>query len=85
MKFFLRLPDVCQRTGKRKSTIYREIGRGLIPPPVRIGVRTSGWPDHEIDEVNLARLRGQSNDEIRHLVTELVNARLTAEVPSQAA
>ena len=85
MKYFLRLPAVCDRTGKPKSTVYREVGDGLLPPPVRIGERASAWPDDEIDAVNLARLRGQTNNEIRHLVTDLVNARLAAEVPSQAA
>ena len=85
MKNFLRLPAVCDRTGKPKSTVYREVGDGLLPPPVRIGERASAWPDDEIDAVNRARLPGQTNNEIRHLVTELVNARLAAEVPSQAA
>lgn len=85
MKYFLRLPAVCDRTGKPKSTVYREVGDGLLPPPVRIGERASAWPDDEIDAVNLARLRGQTNNEIRNLVTELVNARLAAEVPSLAA
>ncbi len=85
MKYFLRLPAVCDRTGKPKSTVYREVGDGLLPPPVRIGERASAWPDDEIDAVNLARLRGQTNNEIRNLVTELVNARLVAEVPPQAA
>ena len=83
MKSFLRLPQVCDRTGKPKSTVYREVGDGLLPPPVRIGERASAWPDDEIDAVNCARLRGQTNNEIRHLVTELVNARLSAEVPLQ--
>ncbi len=85
MRSFLRLPTVCDRTGKPKSTVYREVGEGLLPPPVRIGERASAWPDDEIDAVNRARLRGQTNNEIRHLVTELVNARLVAEVPTQAA
>ena len=78
MRSFLRLPAVCDRTGKPKSTIYREVGEGLIPPPVRIGTRATGWPDNEIDAINYARLRGQTNSEIRHLVTELINARLQA-------
>ena len=75
MKSFLRLPAVCDRTGKPKSTVYREIGEGLLPPPVRIGERASAWPDDEIDAVNLARLRGQNNDEIKQLVAELLSAR----------
>jgi prophage regulatory protein len=78
MRSFLRLPAVCDRTGKPKSTIYREVSEGLIPPPVRIGIRATGWPDNEIDAINCARLRGQTNSEIRHLVTELINARLQA-------
>lgn len=76
MKAFLRLPDVSKRTGKPRSTIYKEVSDGLLPPPVRIGERSSGWPDSEIDAVNLARLRGQSNQEIKQLVAELVSARL---------
>lgn len=76
MKSFLRLPDVCERTGKPKSTVYREIGEGLLPPPVRIGERASAWPDDEIDAINLARLQGKSTGEIRDLVSDLVSARM---------
>ena len=85
MKYFLRLPAVCDRTSKPRSTIYREIRNGLMPPPVRISERSAAWPDHEIDAVNCARLRGQTDNEIRQLVAELINARLAAEAPSQAA
>jgi len=85
VKYFLRLPAVCDRTGKPKSTVYREIGEGLLPPPVRIGERASAWPDNEIDAVNLARLRGHSNSEIRHLVSQLVNARVNSGSSPQAA
>ena len=85
MKYFLRLPAVCDRTGKPKSTVYREVGDGLLPPPVRIGERASAWPDDEIDAVNLARLRGQSNDEIRRLVADLVAARTEIHLGSAAA
>ena len=85
MKYFLRLPAVCDRTGKPKSTVYRDIGDGLLPPPVRIGERASAWPDDEIDAINLARLRGQSNDKIRQLVAELVAARTKNQLSSAAA
>jgi prophage regulatory protein len=78
MKSFLRLPTVCDRTGKPKSTIYREVGEGLLTPPVRIGERASAWPDSEIDAINDARLQGKSNHEIKQLVMRLVNARTVA-------
>ena len=76
MKSFLRLPDVCERIGKPRSTIYREIGEGLLPPPVRISERSSAWPDDEIDAVNRARIQGKSDSEIRDLVSDLVSARM---------
>ena len=85
MKYFLRLPAVCDRTGKPKSTVYREIGDGLLPPPVRIGERASAWPDDEIDAINLARLRGKSNDEIKQLVADLVAARTEIQLSSAVA
>ena len=85
MKYFLRLPAVCDRTGKPRTTVYREIGDGLLPPGVRIGERAIAWPDDEIDAINLARLRGQTNNEIRNLATELIDARLVAELPPQVA
>ena len=84
MKYFLRLPAVCDRTGKPKSTVYRDIGDGLLPPPVRIGERASAWPDDEIDAINLARLRGKSNDEIKQLVADLVAARTEIQLSSAA-
>ena len=85
MKYFLRLPAVCDRTGKPRTTVYRDIGDGLMTPGVRIGERAIAWPDDEIDAINLARLRGQTNNEIRNLVTELIDARLVAELPPQVA
>lgn len=44
----LRLPEVCQRTGKRRSSVYRDIAAGTFPPPVKLGERASAWPEHEI-------------------------------------
>jgi len=75
MQNFLRLPEVCRRTGKPRSTVYRDIKDGLLPPPVRIGDRASAWPDNEIDAVNQARLAGVSGEEIKQLVAALVRER----------
>lgn len=44
----LRLPEVCRRTGMRRSSIYRDIGTGGFPAPVKLGERASAWPEHEI-------------------------------------
>ena len=45
----LRLPEVCRRTGKKRSSIYREIATGQFPAPVKLGERASAWPEHEIN------------------------------------
>jgi prophage regulatory protein len=44
----LRLPEVKRRTGKCRSDIYRAIGKGTFPAPVKVGERASAWPEHEV-------------------------------------
>ena len=46
----LRLPEVMQRTGMRKSWIYEQIAQGAFPVPVRLGGgRFTAWASNEID------------------------------------
>ncbi len=45
----LRLPDVLQKTGLSRSQIYRLITLGAFPTQIRLGERTSGWIESEID------------------------------------
>ncbi|GAB6144200.1 hypothetical protein JCM12294_16380 [Desulfocicer niacini] len=49
-KKFLRLPAVKAKTGLSKSTIYLMIRKGAFPAPVKLGPRTSGWLEAEIEE-----------------------------------
>lgn len=44
----LRLHEVCRRTGKSRSEIYRRIAAGDFPKPVKLGERASAWPEHEV-------------------------------------
>jgi len=46
---FLRLPDVQDRTGLSRSTIYVRLGQGRFPRPVSLGSRAVGWVEAEID------------------------------------
>ena len=46
----LRMPEVLERTGVSKATIYRLIKAGKFPKPVGLGVRAVGWDAHAIDE-----------------------------------
>lgn len=45
----LRLPDVKQKTGQSRSTIYDKVQRGEFPAPVKIGERAVGWVEGEVD------------------------------------
>ena len=44
----LRLREVCRRTGKSRSEVYRRIAAGDFPQPVKVGERASAWPEHEV-------------------------------------
>ena len=71
----LRRPQVEALTGLRRASVYMRIAAGLLPGPVKIGVRVSGWPAREITAVNEALIQGQSDDELRQLVKDLVSQR----------
>ena len=45
----LRLPEVMERTGLSRSTIYLRIEQGRFPRPVPLGGRAVGWIEAEID------------------------------------
>jgi prophage regulatory protein len=44
---------------------------------VKLGERTAGWPEHETEAINAARLTGKTPDEIRALVKGLEARRAT--------
>lgn len=68
--------------GIAQSTFYDWIERGLMPPGIALGVRSVGWPAHELDSLAAARIRGASEDEIKALVRDLITARADAGKPA---
>jgi len=44
-----RLREVCRRTGKSRSSIYRDIAAGTFPSPVKLGERASAWDSREVN------------------------------------
>lgn len=46
----LRLPEVLQKTGLKKSSIYASAKAGTFPKPVKVGARAIAWYAHEVDE-----------------------------------
>ena len=45
----LRLPDVLDKTGLGRSSVYALVSRGAFPRPVRIASRAIGWQEAEIE------------------------------------
>jgi prophage regulatory protein len=67
----LRVPAAKAQSGYSRSTIYLRIAQGLWTTPVRLGPRAVGWPAHEIDALNAARISGKTDAQIRILVESL--------------
>ncbi len=75
MHTILRLPAVQVCSGYSRSSLYRSMAMGLFPRSVKLGGRFVGWPEHEIDAVNTARIAGKTDDEVRFLVSKMAEER----------
>jgi prophage regulatory protein len=51
----LRRPQVEQRTGLSRSTLYQYIKDGDFPTPVRLDLRAVGWLESDISDWIAAR------------------------------
>ena len=49
-KRILRLPNVLDRTGLSRSTVYQRVSEGRFPKPVSLGARAVGWVESDIEE-----------------------------------
>ncbi|CAN5919549.1 hypothetical protein BH11PSE13_BH11PSE13_41400 [soil metagenome] len=58
-----------------KTTWYSQIDSGLITGGVPVGLRSVGWPEHELDAILAARLAGWPDEQIRTLVKALMDVR----------
>jgi predicted DNA-binding transcriptional regulator AlpA len=66
----LRLPVVQARTGLSRTHIYRLVGDGTFPKPVRLGVRHTAWIAAEVeawigDTIARSRAAGWNPDDGR--------------------
>ncbi len=71
----LRLPEVLRRRGRSRTSHQEDIAKGLFTHPVLIGSRSVGWPEHEVQAINAARIAGKTVEEIKALVANLEAAR----------
>lgn len=57
MATILKLEEVIQRTGKKRSTIQADSKTGAFPAPIKTGIKSVGWIESEIDEWIAARIK----------------------------
>ena len=55
----LRFPDVINRTGLKRSSIYTRLKEGTFPKPIKIGERAIAWIESEIDQWITDRIDGR--------------------------
>ncbi|HTH08884.1 MAG TPA: AlpA family phage regulatory protein [Acidovorax sp.] len=71
----LRLPSVLQATGVGRTTLYERIKNGTFTPPIKLSARASAWPANEVQACNDAIIRGSDVNEIKALVSRLIETR----------
>lgn len=54
----LRRPEVEERVGLARSTLYKLIGLKQFPEPIRLGTNAVGWLESDIEEWLASRQRG---------------------------
>ncbi len=74
----IRRHSVLPNIGRSKSALQLDEKAGLFCPPISIGDRAVAYIKHEVDAVIQARIQGQSPEEIKQLVQELINQRTKA-------
>jgi prophage regulatory protein len=52
----LRLPSVCELTGVPRSTLYLYIKNNQFPKPVKLGIKSVGWIQEEVEQWLLQRM-----------------------------
>jgi len=70
----LRRKDVLNKIGLPNSNLYKMIGEGLFPKPIKIG-KASIWVEEEVDVVLRAYVAGMDKQKIRDLVLKLEHER----------
>jgi len=61
-KCILRLPEVSKKSGKSRSSIYRDMALGKFPKQIKLSERSSGWIESEVDQwiedrINASRIK----------------------------
>lgn len=72
---FQRKPWVLKQLKCSNSTLYNRMDNKLFVPPVSLCGRMVAWIESEVNSILAAMAAGKSNDEIKELVSILVEQR----------
>jgi prophage regulatory protein len=72
----LKIREVLSRRALASTSHYRDIKNGLFTRPIKATVKTSAWPESEVETLIRARIAGKPDDEIRVIVDKLHAARI---------
>ena len=56
-----RIKEVCEITGLRPSSIYKQIRLKLFPAGIKLTARSTGWPSDLIDDWLATRIKNSAN------------------------
>lgn len=71
----LRLPQTSEKLGQANSTTWKYVKDGILPPPIRLGPRSVGWLESEINAVIAAKVfasRSQQPIDMKVFVSLLI-------------
>ncbi len=71
----LRLPQVLDRVGKSKASVYRDEAAGRFPKRIALGANSVGWLESEIDSWIEARAAARDDAKALAAVSEDAEAR----------
>lgn len=71
----IRRPKVILLTGLSKSSLYNRINDGLFIPPISLGTRAVAFVASEVDTVINAMIEEQPPEQIKALVSNLIQQR----------
>ncbi|HIF54217.1 MAG TPA: AlpA family phage regulatory protein [Methylococcaceae bacterium] len=70
----LRTKHVTNKLSRSKTSLYRQIQDGLIPPPVKVN-GCSYWLDSEIQEIIQTEISGASIEARQKMTTRIIKNR----------
>mgnify|MGYP000501210810 CR=1 FL=1 len=71
----IRRVEVLALNPRSKSALQLDEKAGLFCPPISIGQRAVAYIKHEVEAVIQARVEGQTSEQIKALVQELIAQR----------